>query len=218
MRAALIPMKALAEAKMRLADVLDRDARGELALAMLADVIVACNQSKCFDLVSVISDDSEVFWHARDLGAKPLAEPATLSGLNAGLTFGQRYLARRVAADELVILPADIPLARAEDIRGVVDAMTADARRRCVLVRSRDNGTNALALRPPEAIAMHYGRNSADAHRAAAEAASLDIVEIASERLSFDVDSPEDLALLPSLAAGAATTAWLEARAHFARQ
>ena len=216
MRAALIPMKSLAEAKMRLADVLDRHGRAELALAMLVDVIAACNESGCFDLVSVLSDDSEVFWRARELGAKPLAEPATLSGLNDGLTFGQRYLGRRVAVDELVILPADIPLVRAEDIRSVVEALGGDGGPRVVLVRSRDNGTNALALRPPEAIAMHYGSDSADAHRAAADAAGIAVVELISERLAFDVDAPEDLAEIGELPVGAATAGWLASRAHYA--
>jgi len=211
-------MKSLAQAKMRLAGVLDRHERAGLALAMLVDIITACNESGCFDLVSVISDDSEVFWRARELGAKPIAEPATLSGLNEGLTFGQRYLARRVAVDELVILPADIPLARPEDIRAVVEALGADGAARAVLVRSRDNGTNALALRPPEAIAMHFGPNSADAHRAAAEAAGIAVVEITNERLAFDVDAPEDLAAMSTMRVGAATSAWLEARADHARK
>lgn len=217
MRAALIPMKSLAQAKIRLSGVLDRHERASLALAMLTDIIVACKHTGCFDLVSVISDDSEVFWRARELGAKPLAEPATLSGLNAGLTFGQRYLARRVAVAELVILPADIPLARPEDIRAVVDALGADAAPRAVLVRSRDNGTNALALRPPEAIAMHYGPNSADAHRAAAEAAGIAVVELTNDRLAFDVDAPQDLEEMTALPLGAATTGWLKARAHHAQ-
>ena len=208
-------MKELAQAKMRLADVLDRHERSELALAMLIDVLAACAASDRFDEVYVISNDSEVFWQVREAGAKPLAEPATLSGLNESLTFGQRYLARRVAVDELVVLPADIPLARPDDIRSVVDALSAAPGPRAVLVRSRDNGTNALALRPPEAIAMQFGRNSADAHRALMDAAALTVIELANERLSFDIDSPEDLAALPSLAVGAATTGWLEARASY---
>jgi 2-phospho-L-lactate guanylyltransferase len=184
---------------------------------MLTDVITACNESGCFDQVTVISNDSEVFWHARELGAKPLAEPATLGGgLNESLTFGQRYLGRRVAVSELVILPADVPLARPDDIRAVVDALAAAAGTRAVLVRSRDNGTNALALRPPEAVAMHFGRNSADAHRAAAEAAGAEIIELELERLAYDIDSAEDLDALPGLPAGTATRGWIEARAHYA--
>jgi 2-phospho-L-lactate guanylyltransferase len=209
-------MKSLAEAKMRLADVLDARERRELALAMLVDVLGALTESGCFDVISVISDDSEVFWHARELGAKPIAEPRTLTGLNESLTFGQRYLARRVAVSELVIMPADTPLMRAEDVGAIVNALGENGDR-CVLVRARDNGTNALALRPPEAIGMHYGRDSADAHRAAAEAAGLDVVELDLPRVAFDVDAPEDVIELASLPLGAATLGWVQARAHYAK-
>ena len=104
---------------------------------------------------------------ARELGAKPLAEPATLrtrSGLqasNEGLTFGQRYLARRVAVSELVILPADIPCRTRKRHRRFVGALGAHEGPRTVIAPSVDNGTNALALRPPEAIEMRFGRDSA---------------------------------------------------------
>lgn len=216
MRGALIPMKDLAGAKMRLADVLDRDGRAELALAMLTDVIVACQESACFDVIAVVSSDSEVCWQARELGAKPLAEPATLTGLNEGLTFAQRYMARRIAVAELVILPADIPLVRADDVREVVASLTAAPQ--AAIVRARDNGTNALAMRPPEALPMRFGPNSADAHVDAARAASVAIVELSIERLAFDVDAPEDLDALRTMSVGAATAGWLEARAHFSTE
>ena len=223
MRAALIPMKELAKAKVRLANVLDERERSELALAMLTDVIAACRDSGCFDVIAVISSDSEVFWHAREQGAKPLAEPATLGGgLNEGLTFGQRYLARRVAVSELAIFPADIPAAQPNDVRAVIDALAGDAPR-AVLVRSGDNGTNALALRPPEALPMRFGRDSADAHRAAADAAGIEVIELDSARLAFDVDSEADLEAMATMraaaaAVGAATAGWLAARAHFAAE
>ncbi len=217
MRVALIPMKDLAGAKMRLADVLDRIERAEFALAMLSDVIAACKESGCFDDVVVVTADSDVCWHARELGAKPLAEPATLSGLNDGLTFGQRYIGRRMGAGELVILPADVPLSRADDVRSVVEAL-APGEARIVIVRARDGGTNALAMRPVEAIPMRFGRNSADAHIAEARAAGIDAVELAIERLQFDVDAPEDVDALASLPVGAATAGWLAARAHLAAE
>jgi 2-phospho-L-lactate/phosphoenolpyruvate guanylyltransferase len=217
MRAALIPMKELKGAKMRLADVLDREERGELALAMLTDVINACIDSACFEIVAVISGDSEVHWHARELGAKPLAEPKTLSGLNAGLTFGQRYLGRRMAASELVILPADIPLVCAEDVRAVVDAL-GDGGARVAIVRARDNGTNALAMRPPEAVPTRFGRNSADAHVEEARAAGIETIELDIDRLRFDVDAAEDVEAMASMAVGAATRGWIDARAHIAAE
>lgn len=214
MRAALIPVKQLSEAKMRLAPALDATLRAELALAMLTDVIEACTAAQRFDMIAVVSGDSEVFWRAREAGAKPIAEPATLSGLNEGLTFAQRYLARRVAADELLILPADIPLATAGDIAAVIDAL-AEAPRRAAIVRARDGGTNALAMRPAEAVPMRFGPASADAHLSAAADAGIEAVELALERIAFDVDGPDDLAALPDLPVGAATRGWLDARARY---
>lgn len=204
---------------MRLADVLDGTARAELALAMLTDVISACRESGRFDVVAVVSADSEALSHARELGASPIAEPPAvraasgLLALNDGLSFGQRYLARRVGADELVILPADIPLARADDVRAVVDALAGDAPR-AVIVPSQDNGTNALALRPAEAVGMRFGRDSADAHRRAARDAGIDVVVLDIDGLRFDVDAPEDLDALPGLPVGAATRSWIDARAR----
>ena len=212
-------MKSLAEAKMRLADVLDQRERAELALAMLVDVITACNDSEMFDRIAVVSGDSDVFWQVRELGAMPVAEPATLSGLNDGLTFGVRYLARRIGADEVVIFPADVPLVRPVDICTVVNALSgaalAGADRRVVLVRAVDNGTNALALRPPEVIAMRFGINSASAHRAEAEGAGVECVKLELERLAFDVDAAGDVETLATKAVGAATRGWIDARASY---
>ena len=216
MRGALIPMKDLAGAKMRLAGVLSPDERGELALAMLTDIIEACRDSNRFDVIAVVSSDSEIHWHARDLGAKPLAEPATLSGLNDGLTFGQRYLARRVAVSELLVLPADVPFARAADVAAVIDAL--DATPAAAIVRARDGGTNALAMRPPEAVPMRFGAASCDAHVSAARDAGVPIIELPLAPLQFDVDEPADLDQLAAGNPGAATAAWLQARANFARR
>jgi 2-phospho-L-lactate guanylyltransferase len=214
MRVALIPMAGLAAAKTRLASALDADARAGLSLAMLTDVLAACTKSGCFDRIAVVSDDDAVLEHAHDAGASALPEPATLSdGLNGGLEFARGRLARD-GANEIVIFPADIPLARAADVRSVVDAFDAAPQQRVVLVRSRDNGTNALAMRPARAIPMRFGPNSADAHRAAAAAAGITVVEVRNERIARDVDGPDDLAGLGRRTVGAATRAWLAARPH----
>lgn len=218
MRVVLIPMTGLPQTKTRLAGVLDGPGRAELALAMLTDVVAACRDSDCFDRVVVVSNDDTVLDRARDLGAEALPEPSELAGgLNGGLEFGRRYVARDGAA-ELAIVPADVPLARVDDLRAVVDAFDAAAGPRVVLVRSRDNGTNALALRPPDVIPMRFGRNSADAHRAAAEAAGIAVAEVVNERLAYDIDSTDDLAELPRLPVGAATRGWIDANARYAAE
>jgi 2-phospho-L-lactate guanylyltransferase (CobY/MobA/RfbA family) len=61
---------------------------------------------------------------------------------------------------------------------------------------------------------MSFGPASARAHERAARAAGVEVAVLELERLAFDVDAPADLDELPSLAAGAATRGWLDARAH----
>ena len=74
--------------------------------------------------------------------------------------------------------------------------------------------TNALALRPPTAIALRFGRNSAEAHRRGAIEVGIEPVLLDLPRLRFDVDSPDDLSALESSPTGAATKGWLDARAQ----
>ncbi len=92
MRAAIIPVKELSQAKARLSPLLDDAAREELVLAMLADVIAAARACDALDFVTVVGRDSRLFWQTRELGAQPLAEPATTEGLNDALNprLGQR--------------------------------------------------------------------------------------------------------------------------------
>lgn len=213
MRAALIPMKDLDGAKGRLADVLSPAERGGLALAMFIDVAGACVNSRLFDVVTVVSSDSDVFWQTRELGATPLAEPATLDGLNDSLRFGQRYLSRRTGVDELLILPADVPLVRADDLQQVLEAI-AGTMPAVALVRARDDGTNALAMRPAEAIDMRFGHRSADAHLSLARETGVPATEVECERLRFDVDSGADVEALGALPVGPATRAWIDGRAR----
>ena len=84
------------------------------------------------------------------------------------------------------------------------------------MVRAGDNGTNALAMRPVEAIAMRFGVGSADAHASAAREAGVEMVELELERLRFDVDTAADVEAMASMAVGAATQGWIDARAHTA--
>ena len=55
-------------------------------------------------------------------------------------------------------------------------------------------GTNGLALRPPDAIALRFGVGSFEAHRAEAEGAGVPLAEVHRPGLAFDLDTPADLA------------------------
>lgn len=192
MRFGLIPVKELAQAKARLAPVLDDAARRRLALALFRDVLAAALACAALDAVAVVTRDEEVLTLAREAGAEGLAEPGVL---NEALTSAAETLARR-DGDRLVVLAADLPLATSDDIAAV-----AQARADIAVAPSRDGGTNALALPlPVGAGAFRFGVDSARRHLAGAEEAGLRSLRLDLPNLAFDLDTPEDLAELRRIA------------------
>jgi 2-phospho-L-lactate guanylyltransferase len=195
---ALIPAKALASAKSRLAPSLDETERSAIALKMLRNVVSAATSSEDLDSVGVISSDERVLDVARELGAQSIAEHG--DGLNHALYLGRRWAMEQKRADALLILLSDLPLLTSEDVSHIVLAADeADV----VIAPSKDGGTNALLLRPPNAIRFRFGPDSAARHQAEAGSLTLSIVD--RPTLAFDVDTPEDvrtaLEALPALAA-----------------
>jgi 2-phospho-L-lactate guanylyltransferase len=94
----------------------------------------------------------------------------------------------------VTVLPVDIPLATAEDVRDLVDTgATSDV----VLAPARvDGGTNALYLSPPDAIPPRFGPASLRVHIGDAEAARLRCSILDLSRLALDLDTVEDALLI----------------------
>ena len=185
---ALVPAKALGEAKGRLASVLSEIERRKLALAMLEDVVRALKAVPAIESVSVVSPDAEVLGLAAQLDAHPVAESANVRGLN-------RALARALSAmspkpDALLIVLGDVPEATPGDIETLLAALPE---RGIALCPSADKGTSALALRPPDVIGFRFGEGSFLRHRREAKAIGVAAKVAQIESLSHDVDSPEDL-------------------------
>jgi 2-phospho-L-lactate guanylyltransferase len=137
----------------------------------------------------VISPDREVLARASDLGARTVRQRSR--GLNAGLREAREDVVAG-GATALLVLPIDLPFVSAEAIRRVTGAIAALPHPAVVLVPDRHGtGTNALTLRPPDAIEFAFGRGSRAAHRAAAEAAGATYREVDGP-LTFDLDTPDD--------------------------
>ncbi len=191
----IIPVKGLRGAKQRLAGILNESARGELVLAMLADVLDTLRTVDSISAVHIVTPDADIAWFAEQNGAHVIAESGG-NGLNAAVIQG--CSARDIrAARRALILPGDVPLATAEEIAVVVEAGLRRDGRRVTLVPSRDgNGTNAMLLAPPDAIAPCYGLGSFVEHLAAAVARRIDTEVIELPGLASDIDMPADLARL----------------------
>ncbi len=192
--AALVPANTLRATKSRLAPLLTPEERDLLAHVMLVDVLQAVHASGVAEIVFVVSADGHLLEHAWEQGAVPVPEPAGgAGGLNPALE-----LARRAALVErpeaLLVVLADLPELRPEDLRAFVLPLPDGPRVR--ICPADDGGTNLLLLRPPDAIPFRYGGQSAAAHRAEAEVHGLPVEERRVPGASRDVDTPADVARL----------------------
>jgi 2-phospho-L-lactate guanylyltransferase len=106
------------------------------------------------------------------------------------------------------VIPGDIPLLTAADVDAV---MQLGERYEVVIVPSRDSrGTNAILLRPPDALPLRFGSWSFFPHVKRAKAKGLSYKVMRLPRVGLDVDTPEDLAYLLPRALGTRSYAVLE--------
>jgi 2-phospho-L-lactate guanylyltransferase len=188
---AVVPVKDLRGTKSRLAPILDPGARAGLTLYMMGRVVRAILESGIED-VCVVSPDRMVLDEAKRRGATPLVQQSR--GLNPALEEGRRR-AVELGASTLLVLPADLPLLDAEDVRAVLK----EAGEEPSAVISPDgarSGTNALLIQPPDALPFAFGPESFEAHLGAARGRGLDVGVYERPHLAFDLDTAEDLARL----------------------
>ncbi|HEX6709569.1 MAG TPA: 2-phospho-L-lactate guanylyltransferase [Rubrobacter sp.] len=188
---AVVPVKDLRGTKSRLAPVLDPGARAGLTLYMMGRVVAALREAGVED-VCVVSPDRIVLAEAQRRGAIPLVQESR--GLNPALEEGRRR-ALDLGASSLLVLPADLPLLDAEDVQAVLE----EAGEGPSVVISPDgarSGTNALLIRPPDAIPFAFGPDSFEAHLEAARSRKLDVRVCERCHLAFDLDTANDLARL----------------------
>ncbi len=190
MIAALVPVKALDQAKGRLAGLLTQDERRRLSLAMLEDVLRAVQAVPVVDHVAVVSPDPAVLASVRELGAEAMAEPSLCRGVNQALAHASAALTDR-GVGVLVVVASDLPSALPADIESLLGALPE---RGIAVVPTDDRGTGVLALRPPGVIPFRYGRHSSVLHKREAVARGLPARVLHLASLSRDVDEPDDLA------------------------
>jgi 2-phospho-L-lactate guanylyltransferase len=184
--AAILPVKRLDRAKARLEPGFGTSERAAIARALLDDALGLCERAG-FLRWWVVTDDASVEDEARGRGLATLADRG--EGLNPALAQAIAAVLQ-AGADSVTVVPTDIPLARAEDLRDVLDTgATSDV----VIVPSIDGGTNALHLRPPDVMAPRFGPGSLAAHIEMAERASLRCALLDLPRLAIDIDVVDDV-------------------------
>jgi 2-phospho-L-lactate guanylyltransferase len=185
----VLPIRAFAAGKARLAGVLDDTARAELGRTLADRVVAAAGDLP----VLVVSSAPEVTTWAAARGLDRIDDPGT--GLDDAVTAGRDHLTR-LGATRVVVAHADLPRVRP----GSLERFAADAPDRVTIVPChRDDGTPVLALPAAAPFTFAYGPGSARAHVRAARVAGLGVRVVRDPDLGYDVDVPADLDALPEL-------------------
>ncbi|OMH39396.1 2-phospho-L-lactate guanylyltransferase [Motiliproteus sp. MSK22-1] len=184
-----IPMKDPGQSKQRLASVLNPDQRQTLALTLFRQTLRFLNQHFSDYQVLVVTASSRIAAIAEGYGAALLIEQEG-TGLNGAASLAAQWSLDH-GFDSQLLIPADIPeLSKAE----VGQLLERSPKSPSVLVcPASDGGTNALLTTPPNVVPFQFGRDSSIAHLKAAKEQLVFCELLQLEKLTFDLDTPDDL-------------------------
>jgi len=188
----VVLIKDFDSAKQRLRPALGTKSRRALARR---NARLAVSAAFAGDRVLVVAGSEEVAEIARSWGADILLEPRE-EGQNTAAERGIKR-AREAGAAAVLVLSSDLPLVTERSVRELVDLA---ARHRAPVVVAVPaigrGGTNALYVRPPDAIGLHFGDDSLAKFREDAESRGVEFVVHHSDAMALDLDEPSDLASL----------------------
>jgi 2-phospho-L-lactate guanylyltransferase len=230
--AAILPVKRFARAKQRLGASVADPLRLELARAMVADVLLALDETGSIELTIVVTGEGSVADAARAQGALVVPEGDNSEGQSAAVTLGI-HRALTEGMERVLCIPGDCPALDPAELDELLSTDIDAADRHdegpppgaivrvaanpaagggrapeVVIVPDRHGtGTNGLLLTPPDAIAPSFGPDSCERHRALALAAGVACRVARPPSLLLDIDTGADLAALQDRLAGTHTRA-----------
>jgi 2-phospho-L-lactate guanylyltransferase len=186
---AVIPAKPFDDAKSRLAPTVQLGHRRALVEAMFSDALLAVHRVPSIEQTFVVTADPIASRIAGGHGAIVIDDTAE-SHSEAALLGITRALA--MGAARVLLAPGDCPLVDPAELEQLI-ARPVPERSVLIVPDRHGEGTNALLLTPPDAIAPSFGDGSRRRHAelAAAHGATAEVVEL--DSLALDVDTPEDL-------------------------
>ena len=183
--AVLVPIKRFDEAKLRLAPALGAADRAALARTMAECVLRAAAPLP----VTVVCDDRDVASWAEAAGVQVLWTAEL--GLNGAVTKGAAHL-RLEGFERIVVAHADLLFATAGSLARL-------PRQGVVLVPDRhEDGTNVASVPADLEFPWSYGPRSFIRHHQAASDLGFVPTVVRDRELGWDVDTPADLAQIPT--------------------
>jgi 2-phospho-L-lactate/phosphoenolpyruvate guanylyltransferase len=202
---AIIPVKRFGQAKHRLLSILDRPGRATLVKAMLTDVLAAVTGAAEVERVIVVTGEGRAertaLHHAQRVATtiEVLEEPDD-RGHSEAATLGI-IRAKALGAGAVTLLPCDCPLLDSGELDAALERVRQG--RVAVVPDRHGEGTNALLVSPPDAIAPAFGPGSKALHQDRAARAGYEAVVEPLESLALDVDTPDDLDAMSGVLAAA---------------
>ena len=186
----LIPVKDLSRANERLASVLSKKQRTELAYVMLEDVFSAVANSKLADNKVIVTVDRKAEKMALQEGFDVIREENQL-GESSSVDLAIQ-VCRKMGAKSVLVIPGDAPLVTGKDLDFVLEKEKKG--KSVVLVPSEDElGTNAILRKPPDSIPSLFGNDSFRKNREEAERRYVPYEVYKNLNISIDIDKPEDI-------------------------
>jgi 2-phospho-L-lactate guanylyltransferase len=190
---AVVPVKELDRAKMRLAPVVPPERRPALMLAMLADVLASLAVTPGLGGLAVVTVDAAARRLAARYGAR-IIETGARDGHSGAVMAAARLLAAE-GCPGMLTMPGDIPLVTPAEITQLLAAHRPSPA--FTIAPSRDEkGSNAIICSPPDVVPLRFGEDSFFPHLRAAEACGIRPTVLRLPGIALDVDTPEDLAAL----------------------
>lgn len=184
----IIPGQAFDKGKTRLAPVLEARARQRFSRDCLTHVVRTARQVVPAGRIVVVSRAADVLGQARHLGVLALRE--SNRGLNSAVTEASKFAVSHGAAGT-VVLHADLPGITAKEVSRLV-AQTARHSGVVLAADALREGSNALGMRPADAIRYCFGPGSFAKHCSQAHLAGLRLHFVSSPGLAQDVDTPDN--------------------------
>jgi 2-phospho-L-lactate guanylyltransferase len=193
---AVVPVKELEGAKMRLAALLPSQMRQALMLAMLQDVLAALAEARGLAGVAVVTVDATAREVAMEYGAR-IIEIGARDGHTGAVSAAARLLAEE-GCHGMLTVPGDIPLVTPGEISQLLEAHAPQPA--FTIAPSRDErGSNAIICSPPDVVPLRFGEDSFVPHLRAAEACGIRPTVLRLPGIALDLDTPEDLAAFARL-------------------
>lgn len=189
---AVITAKRFTAAKQRMAGAVPEERRLALVEAMLGDVLEAVTGARRVTFTLVVSGEQVAARLAADCGAEVIHDSDDAGHIGAARLGIARAL--ELDAEAVVLLPGDCPLLQPREIDSLLTGLPHPFV--AVVPDRHGTGTNALAMRPPDAIDPAFGEGSCRRHLELARSAGIPHGTERIEGLALDLDTPADIVAL----------------------